>query len=552
MRLFPALPLSSKAFLHFCRSTIVPVVLSVFIYLPGAMGQPPVEQDTRTIIILPGSQSLRQLQIDSATTLITLAGNAAIRQGNTKISGDSISVNQATGIAEVFGNVHINDADSVHTYAQYLRYLGKERIAYLKRNVKLTDGKGTLFTDDLEYNLATSIANYNGGGRVVNGKTVLTSDKATYFSDTKDVYFKQYVHLTDPKYDIIADSLRYNTQRQEATFISPTRIKNKDGGVINTRNGIYNLQTGEAEFYDQTAVSDSNYYVTGGNIAYKEKEGVLQIERNGKIVDSANHVTMLGNLLYLNKQNKTFLGTGKPVMIIYRNNDSTYVTADTLFSGVKLRDTSDVKLTKADSGMVRTQSVKNKNDTDSIRYFLGFNHVRIFNDSLQAVSDSMYYSTEDSVFRLFRDPLFWNDKSQVSGDTMYLFTENQKPKRLYVFLNSMVINHPDDDIYNQIGGRTLNGYFVDGSIDYIRVKGAPAESVFYPQDDDSAYVGMNRSSGDLIDVFFANKQLNKVKFINKVDGTLYPLRLRTDENKYLKNFLWQDNRRPKNKLELFE
>lgn len=135
---------------------------------------------------------------------------------------------------------------------------------------------------------------------------------------------------------------------------------------------------------------------------------------------------------------------------------------------------------------------------------------------------------------------------------MYLFTEKQQAKRLYVFNNSIVINNPDQDIYNQIGGRTLNTYFVDGNIDYIRVRGAPAESVFYPQDDDSAYIGMNRSSGDIIDVYFINKELHKVKFINKVDGTLYPLRMRTQENKYLKNFLWQDERRPKNKLQLFE
>jgi lipopolysaccharide assembly outer membrane protein LptD (OstA) len=74
--------------------------------------------------------------------LQTLAGNAKVKQGNTFLSGDSIVLNPATSIAEVFGHVHINDADTVNTYASYLKYLGKERIAYLKKNVKLTDGKG--------------------------------------------------------------------------------------------------------------------------------------------------------------------------------------------------------------------------------------------------------------------------------------------------------------------------------------------------------------------------------------------------------------------------
>ncbi len=576
-------------------------------------------QDTRTIVILPGSRSLRQIQVDSATTLITLAGNASVQQGKTFIYGDSIAVNQATGIAEVFGNVHINDADTVDTYSQYLKYMGNERIAYLKKSVKLTDGKATLLTDDLVYNLGTGIANYKNGGKVLNGKTVLTSSDAVYYSDTKDVYFKKYVHLTDPQYDIKADSLLYNTQFKIAHFISPTTIVDNNGGTTKTSNGFYNLQTGMAELYDRTSFSDSNYFVIGGKIAINKEAGIVQIENNGKIVDSANNITMLGNLLYLDKKNKTFLGTKKPVLIIYKNNDSTYVAADTLFSGVRLRqkinvpDTSTlnnsaINSISADSvqnektetenfenilngitkernnkdtlpkytfdssannnnGLINAPSPASQKATkrvnidslnarpaagDSIRYFLGFRNVRIFNDSLQAVCDSVYYSTEDSVFRMFRDPVFWNGESQVSGDTMYLFTEKQKAKRLYVFTNSLIVNKSNENMFNQIGGRTLNAYFENGNINYVRTKGSPAESIYYPQDEDSAYIGMNRTTSDVIDAYFEEKKLVKVKWINNMDGKLFRLSDITAEDKKLKNFLWQDKRRPKNKLELFE
>jgi hypothetical protein len=116
----------------------------------------------------------------------------------------------------------------------------------------------------------------------------------------------------------------------------------------------------------------------------------------------------------------------------------------------------------------------------------------------------------------------------------------------------MVTNQSKEKLFNQIAGRTLNGYFVNGSIDYVRVKGSPAESIFYPQDDDSAYVGMNRSSGDVIDIYFVNKELNKVKFVNNVNGTLYPMKQIPKDEDFLKGFNWMDKRRPKNKLDLFE
>ena len=532
--------------LFLCTGTIVKA------QTPAVLPTPVINTDTTRTIEILAARSLRMITLADGTELQTLAGNAAVKQGNTILKGDSIVLNPRTGIAEVFGNVHINDADTVNTYASYLKYIGKERIAYLKKNVKLTDGKGTLLTDDLEYNLATGIASYKDGGRVINGTTILTSSDATYFSDTKDVYFKKYVHLTDPEYDIKADSLMYNTQSKIATFISPTRIVTKEQGVINTRSGTYNLQTKEAVFYDRTSYSDSTRSVVGGKIAYDEKSGILQAEDNAKMVDSANNVTAIGGLLMVNKFENSFLATRKPVMIIYRNNDSTYIAADTLFSGLRKNDTSAHTTVISKDTVNGIKTIDIKTPKDSIRYFLAFNHVRIFNDSLQAVSDSLYYSTEDSVFRLFRDPVAWNGKSQLTGDTMYLFTEKQKPKRMYVFNNSMVINESAPGLYNQMAGRTLNGYFVDGNIDYIRMKGSPAESVFYPQDEDSAYIGMNRSSGDVIDIFFVKKEVDKVVFVNDVNGTLFPLRKIPEDKKKLRGFQWLDSRRPKHKLELFE
>ncbi len=556
---------------------------------------PPQTPDTIRIIQIIKAKSLREKTIDSATTIETAAGDAVIKDELTTIFCDSVVYNHKTREVEAFGNVHINDNDSIHTYAQYLKYVGGERIAYLKKNVKLTDKKGVLLTDDLEYNLRTGIATYKNGGRVLNGKTVLTSSDGVYYADTKDVYFKKNVHLVDPKYDIRTDSLLYNVTNSIATFIAPTHIISKEG-IIDTKSGTYDLKTGEAIFYERTYIRDSVRSMSGDKIFFDDKKGIMTADGNAKVVDSMNQVTTIANHIEVNTKENSFLAYNKPVMILHKDGDSTYIAADTLFSGLRKYDSVEKKQTtkvdtlkktislnfnkkSTDSNFVNTDTLNNvviKNDTlqkndlikkdtlkkpvvinlnkpdTAIRYFLGFHHVRIFNDSLQAVSDSLYYSTEDSTFQLFGQPVVWNAQTQVTGDTIYMFTKNQKPKQLYVFFNGMIVNKTADQLYNQIGGRTLNGYFKDGTIDYVRVKGSPAESIFYPQDDDSAYTGMNRSSGDVIDIFFVKKELNKVKFVNNVDGVMYPIRQVPADKKQLKGFKWQDARRPKNKLELFE
>lgn len=504
----------------------------------------------RTIRIVQG-KNLRQKTLDS-TVLETIAGNVIIKEGLTTFYCDSATLDHKTNVLEAFGNIHINDNDSIHTYAQSLRYVGTERIAYLKKNVKLTDKKGTLYTDDLVYDLRTGIATYKNGGRITNEKTVLTSEDGVYYADTKDVYFKKNVHLKDPDRDIWTDSLLYNIKTNIATFIAPTRIVGKDGSIINTSSGTYNLATGEALFSGRPSFSDSTHSGTANAIAFDKKNNTFQMEGNAKLVDSVNQVTVLGGQIFGNTELNSFLATRKPVMIFHREGDSTYVAADTLFSGLRKYDSLERRIVMMKDTIHQTTVVNTAAKDSSIRYFLAFHHVRIFNDSLQAVSDSLHYSTMDSTFKLFGEPVVWNNQSQVTGDTIYMYTQDQKAKRLYVFNNGMIINKANDAMYNQIAGRTLNGYFTNGVIDYVRIKGSPAESIYYPQDDDSAFVGMNRTSGDVIDIYFVKKELNKVKFINNVDGVLYPLKQIPADKKELKGFKWLDSRRPKNKLELFE
>ena len=637
---------------------------------------PQSSTDTVRVIQIIQGNSLRNKFIDSATILKTLAGNVILKEGVTLFYCDSATINSVTNVLEAFGNVHINQSDSINTYSQYLRYIGAERIAFLKKDVRLTDKKGTLYSQDLEYDLKTSIGTYKTRGKVVNASSVLTSTEGIYYANTKDVYFKKNVHLVDPKYDIVSDSLLYNTQSQLVTFITATKIKSKNGGDIYTTTGNYDLKGGKAFFGNRSVVKDSTRTYVANEMAYDEKSGIAQLEGSGVIKDSVNGYTILGNQIFLNKNNNSFLATRKPVLIFKgEGKDSTFISADTLFSGVEKRDIDGNKIiqrdtlkqttviSSKDSTAIARQNINTLNinwikpiaaakkedslysylidkqslpdfaaiksdtskeailtkkadatiakirategdkklpneptlfnqaatgkpvdslfsslaQTDSlhsgkgnmlnsrkkitavrtpkdtvIRYFEAFHNVRIFNDSLQAVCDSMFYSSEDSVFRMYQKPLLFNNKSQVAGDTIYLFTQNQKAKRMYVFENGIIINMANVQMYNQLAGRTINGYFKDGAIDYMRIKGSPAESVFYPQDNDSAFIGMNRSKGDVIDVYFENKTIHKVKFVNDVDGTLYPLRQRPEDQKYLKNFKWWDSRRPKNKYELFE
>ena len=191
------------------------------------------------------------------------------------------------------------------------------------------------------------------------------------------------------------------------------------------------------------------------------------------------------------------------------------------------------------------------NDKDSTnRYFEAYRNVRIFSDSLQAVADSMFYSFKDSIFRLYQDPVIWAKESQITGDTVLVFTKNKKADHIKVFENSFMVNRMDPEIYNQIKSTRMDGFFKEGAIDSVRASGF-AQSIYYIQDDDSAYTGVNESKSDIIDIYFGNQALQKIVFRSTVTGTVWPIKQKQPSEMRLPNFRWLDDRRPKTKYELF-
>ncbi|HWB92231.1 MAG TPA: OstA-like protein, partial [Puia sp.] len=198
----------------------------------------------------------------------------------------------------------------------------------------------------------------------------------------------------------------------------------------------------------------------------------------------------------------------------------------------------------------------------TLRFVIGYHHVRIYSDSLQAVSDSLYYSSKDSIFRLFYNPVAWgNGGYQITGDTMYVYTKNKKANRLYVFENALAVQKVAKEFYNQLKGTTINAFFKNGEIDYIRARGN-AESIYYVADEKKAYTGVNKAHADIIDMRFEPKydstgkpdgrELNRVIFRNDASGTMYPFKHVVFEDMILRGFKWQEDRRPKSKQELFE
>jgi hypothetical protein len=421
---------------------------------------------------------------------------------------------------------------------------------------------------------------------VVNKKTTLTSTEGNYYGDTKDIYFYKNVLLVQPDGTIKTDSLQYNTTTEVSTFISPTVIKDKNGLTIKTREGFYDIKKKIANLYKRSIIEDSTFSITADEIAIDSLNGLSEFRGNAvyRSKDKEQGFDMIANNIKTNNKRSTILATQIPLLIIKQGIDSVFITADTLFSGrvidlLKTKkvpnvrpvpvDTSNKKLVLKDTikvvsakpslkkGGAKTavDSVKIKLDPpvdSTLKYFEAYKNVKIFSDSLQAVGDSLFFSGQDSVFRLFDNPILWAQENQISGDTIYLFLKNKKPERLYVFENALSISKVDSSNYfNQVRGNSINALFDStGQVHFLTAKGS-AENIYYAQDEQNRFVGVNKNSSDLIEISFLEGKPKRVKFINNLEGGLLPMRGKTNHDELkLKSFNWQDKLRPKSKFDI--
>jgi len=352
--------------------------------------------------------------------------------------------------------------------------------------------------------------------------------------------------LVDPDYTLKTDTLLYNMETEVARFITYTTIISPQR-TVKTNEGYYDRKGKKAVFSKRSTVIDKDFELTADNMAFDDVSGFGQAQ--GKAVyrtrDTANRTTVLADDIKFNRKASAFLATLSPVMILEQNQDSIFIAADTLYSA-RLSDLRKERTVPQlrDSAYLDKVAEVQKKDTSSNRFFEAYFHVRIYTDSMQAVADSLFYSLEDSTFRLFKDPVVWTENNQLTGDTIYLFTLNKKPERLQVFENALAISLVSGDYFNQVKGTTINGYFIDGNISFLRAKGS-AESVYYAQDDNNAYIGVNKSTADVIDMFFESKKPQRVVFRNDLKGTTYPMRQVNHTELRLRGFKWLDNIRPK-------
>ena len=455
-----------------------------------------------------------------------LVGNVAFRHDSMYMYCDSALFYEANNSLDAYGNVRMNQGDTLFLYGDRLHYKGDEMLAKVRENVVMIDKEMKLTTDSLNYDRTINLGYYFNWGTVEDTLNVLTSEWGEYDTQTNDAMFNYEVTLTNPNFVLTSDTLLYNTKTQVATIVGPSDIRSNRNHIYSTL-GRYFTATDQAHLLNRSVLTNDDKRLIGDSIYYDRISGFGEAFDRVEMDDFGGKTRLTGDYIYYNELADSAYATRRAIAIDYSQGDSMFIHGDTL------------------------RLLTRFPETDSVyRIVQAYRKVRIYRDDVQAVCDSLEFNSLDSCMTMYFDPVIWNGPQQVLGEVVRVYLNDSTVEWAHVENQALIVERVDTNQFNQISGREVKAYFVGGNIERTDVEGNVKVVYYYTEEGDSVAFGMNTTECTYLTAYMKDRQVDKLYIKEQSNGVFYPiLQVPTGKDR-LSNFAWLNKLRPLSKEDI--
>ena len=461
---------------------------------------------------------------------------ATVFTGNVNVvhKGVNIKCNKAyyfdkENYVKAFGNVRINQGDSVALNSRYAEYDGTKELAFATGDVFLRSPESTLTTDTIYFDKKNQMAFYNSYGTIVNKENTLKSKSGHYYVQSKKYQFNTKVVVTNPKAKIETNHLDYYENSGHAYVFGPSTITNQ-GNVIYTENGFYDTKNNTGKLLKNSKITYDNKIIEGDDLYYDQSRNFSRAINNVKITDTINNMVAKGHYAEMWRDSQTrkdsIILTKRAVVITKVENDSLYM------HGKKILVT----------GPPEDRTIR------------AFNNVRFYKTDMSGKCDSIHSNNKNALTQLIGRPVIWNGENQMTGDVMHLIGNNgtEQLDSLKVLNNAFLVQKDtiSKNGYNQIKGQNLYGKFKDNALSEVDIV-KNTELIYYMRNDDNELIGIDKKVCSKINMEITDNQIETVTASNDVESNLYPEDEFPENARRLRGFIWRGDERIKSKDDIF-
>ncbi len=289
---------------------------------------------TDSVVVLMNAKSLELLE-DEAGTQFRRAIDARFLHNNTYLVCDSALWNVDQRIINAFGHVQIIQDRTVLS-SDRLDYLIDEDLAQFRGSlVQLLDKDGnTLRTRYLDYNTKDSVAVFQRGAslRDRDGQ-VIESKNGTYESKYKVFYFDNDVNMYTDSVYINTASLAYHTDSDRADFTGGLNAW-KGRNMLSSRSGFYDKANDRFFFTGQVHLMSDTQEGWSDSLFFDRSRNDLEMYGNVQVTDSTHNVSAMSErLFYVDSLSRVTLERNATVIAETDQGgtrDTVYMGSDTL------------------------------------------------------------------------------------------------------------------------------------------------------------------------------------------------------------------------------
>ena len=220
--------------------------------------------------------------------------------------------------------------------------------------------------------------------------------------------------------------------------------------------------------------------------------------------------------------------------------------ADSLARADSLAAVTD-SLSVPDSLAAGTDSLAAELDTTKIGFVVALKNVKIYRKNMQVVCDSLLYCDLDSLARLFKEPVIWNEiTQQYNADSISVVVRNNAMEKASLMSNAFIHIEEDTTHYDQIKGAEMMAYFSeDGELSRFDALGG-ASALFYIEEND-VLATVNKKDSKMLSAVFKDGNINRIYYFDTAVSDAYPVVQLAEEERKLKGFNWMPDRRPQDR-----
>lgn len=468
-------------------------------------------QDKKQIIIEHVDFSeMNQTEIPGA---VVLSGNVVVLHDGIRMTCNKAYHFTKENYIKLFGNVKMNQGDTLFMDGRYAEYNGNKKFAYATGDVVMRSPDMRLTTDTINFDRSIQQAYYNSYGTVVNGENTLKSKSGRYIVGEKKYEFRTAVVLTNPKYVLKSNHLDYYTNSGHSYVFGPSTITSKED-FIYTEKGFYDTKKNEAQLYTNSYIRYGTRVIKGDHLYYNKPKNYSSGTNNVRITDTVNKYILEGHYaeIYRKPQGDSLIMTKHAVA-------KTLVEKDTLYTHA------------------RRMVVTGKPGERIVR---GYNNARFFKLDMSGKCDSIHSDEKKGLTQMIKNPVVWNGDSQLTGDVIHIISDRktQQIDSLKVLANAFIIQK--DTIgtgYNQIKGKNLYGKFRDNKLYEVDLVGN-AEKIVYMYDKTELF-GIDKGKGSRIHLEIADNQITTATLFIKTESEVYPDAELPQNVRKFRGFVWR-------------